>query len=308
MYCFSGRACFIFFLFFLSHPIVFAESRFALLIANTNYQENVGVLQNPQKDIDIIAQTLDKLGFEVTKVRNAGLKDFGKALSLHIAKVRKSSDQGAVISFFYYSGHGAADMTTKINYLIPVDVTDPSTNLLWGESINLQANVISALRAQAPLANHYVVIDACRNELKLMDQTKAVLVEGKAFLPSTHANGMLIAYTTEENRTTPDNGMYAQALASALLVKEDEIVVVFRNVQLEMQKKTGQSPFAVANNIPRTYFAKNGEENKDVAQPMAGPGSSLAFSEIIDKKCPEITVTDYSVFPSTSRIERRCIN
>ena len=39
----------------------------------------------------------------------------------HIQAVRREGE--GTISFVYYSGHGAADPDTKINYLIPVDVT-----------------------------------------------------------------------------------------------------------------------------------------------------------------------------------------
>jgi len=55
---------------------------------------------------------------------------------------------------------------TKINYLIPVDVANADDEELWNYSINLNT-LVENLRAQAPGATHYVVFDACRNELNL---------------------------------------------------------------------------------------------------------------------------------------------
>src|SRR5262249_27566368 len=65
-----------------------------------------------------------------------------------------------------YSGHGAANPDTQINYLIPVDVADPNDSNLWYQSFQ-QNDLIDKLSKQAPNATHYVVFDACRNELNL---------------------------------------------------------------------------------------------------------------------------------------------
>ena len=40
--------------------------------------------------------------------------------------VRRLNSAGAgAIGFIYYSGHGAAEKDTNINYLIPVDAKEP---------------------------------------------------------------------------------------------------------------------------------------------------------------------------------------
>ena len=70
------------------------------------------------------------------------------------------------LSFFYYSGHGVANPETQINYLIPVDVSDADDDKVWFESFQ-QNTIIDLLSKQASNATHYVVFDACRNELQL---------------------------------------------------------------------------------------------------------------------------------------------
>src|SRR5262249_1148452 len=141
-----------------------AEKRFALLIGNQNYNAKVGPLKNPLDDIALMGAALDKLGFMVTLIEDADYRTIDTAIKRPVAALRR--EVPGAIGFLYYSGHGAADPDTKINYLIPVDVSNADDEELWYYSLNLNT-VVESLRAQAPDATHYVVFDACRNELNL---------------------------------------------------------------------------------------------------------------------------------------------
>jgi len=149
-----------------------AEERIALLVGNQAYKEGVGPLRNPHNDVTLVANALDKLGFKVTIVKDAGYKSIDTALKTHIQQVRRAGKD--TISFFYYSGHGASDPETRINYLIPVDVESADDANLWTNSFELN-DIVSKLREQAPEATHYVVFDACRDELRLVRQGKKAL-------------------------------------------------------------------------------------------------------------------------------------
>jgi hypothetical protein len=300
-------------------PLLFAVApawafeRYALLIANEKYPPEIGVLRFPSQDISVLEKSLVALGFKVTKVSNVGYKEFNKALREHINRVNATLPNAAEPpeSFLYYAGHGASDSVTKTNYLIPVDVTDASADSLWDGSINLQQNVLEALKKLAPRAHHYVVIDACRNELKLRNKERALTVAGKAFVAPAPVTGMLIAYATDENQTTPDDGLYAKALAKALLVEEDDIVVVFRKVQMEIQNVARRFPYAIAIGLPQTYFARRYSMEPHENKPMVGPTSIFRQSNVESKidalLCPEITIMDYSQYPPKSKVERRCL-
>src|ERR1700730_1035617 len=141
-----------------------AEVRIALLIGNQSYNDKVGPLKNPHNDITLIDEALQKLGFKTTLVKDAGYKEIDTAIKRHIQSVRREG-QGAV-GLVYYSGHGAADPDTNLNYLIPVDVANADDDDLWTTSRTLKG-FVESLRAQASEATHYVLFVACRNELKL---------------------------------------------------------------------------------------------------------------------------------------------
>ena len=158
-----------------------AEERIALLIGNQGYKEGVGPLRNPYNDVTLIAGTLNRLGFKVTIVKDAGYKSLDTALKPHIQQVRRAGMD--TISFFYYSGHGASDPETRINYLVPSTSRVPTMQISAG-SIELN-DIVSKLRDQAPEATHYVVFDACRDELRLIRQGKKALGTEKGFTPST---------------------------------------------------------------------------------------------------------------------------
>jgi len=166
-----------------------AEKRFALLIGNQAYGAKIGALKNPHADIALVAEALRSLAFKVTEIKDADYKAVDIGIKRHIQTVRREGE--GTISLLYYSGHGAADPDTKINYLIPVDVTSADDESLWISSLNLN-NVIENLREQAPAATHYVVFDACRNELNLTRKGQKALSE-KGFVPLAFTPGVMIA-------------------------------------------------------------------------------------------------------------------
>ena len=70
----------------------------------------------------------------MTEIKDADYKAVDTAIKRHIQAVRREGE--GTISFVYYSGHGAADPDTKINYLIPVDVTSAEDQSLWITSLS----------------------------------------------------------------------------------------------------------------------------------------------------------------------------
>ena len=233
-----------------------AEQRIALLVGNQAYKENVGPLRNPHNDVALIEGALDKLGFKVTIIKDAGYKSIDTALKTHIQQVRRAGKD--TISFFYYSGHGASDPETRINYLIPVDVESADDANLWTNSFELN-DIVSKLREQAPEATHYVVFDACRDELRLTRQGKKALGAEKSFTPVSTVTGVMIAYATAPGRTASDVGQqagpYASALADELPKPGVEAVTMFRNVQLRVKQTIGQDPWLSFPTLPAVYLA-----------------------------------------------------
>jgi uncharacterized caspase-like protein len=234
-----------------------AEARIALLIGNQRYSAKVGPLNNPHSDVLLVGAALKAVGFTVTEVNDADYRTTDAAIKRHIAAVRREG-QGT-ISFVYYSGHGAADPDTKINYLIPVDVASADDDELWNYSINLNT-LVENLRAQAPGATHYVVFDACRNELNLTRRGQKALTE-KGFVPMAYTPGVMVAYATAPGRTASDTGTgggtYAKALADEIVKPGVDSMLVFSRVARRVQHEIGQDPFLSASTMPEIYLAGN---------------------------------------------------
>src|SRR5215471_661355 len=230
--------------------------RLALLIGNSGYTQKVGPLKNPRNDVFLVGEALKNLGFNVTILQDADYRSMDTAIKRYVSDVR-SAGKGA-ISFFYYSGHGVANPETQINYLIPVDLSDPGDANIWYQSLQ-QNDVIDKLSKQAPNATHYVVFDACRNELNLsVAGTKSIGAE-KGFVPVQQTAGLLIAYATAPNKAASDlgegAGPYAKALAEELVKPGVEAVTMFRNVQIRVKESIGQDPWLSFPSLPSVYLA-----------------------------------------------------
>src|SRR5262245_59671750 len=129
------RTAYILFLLIFLPSSALAEARLALLIGNQNYNGKVGPLKNPQNDIALVGTALRSLGFKVTELKDADYRAMDTAINRHIQNVRREGS--GTLSVLYYSGHGAANPDTKINYLIPIDVANADDDDLWTNSLNL---------------------------------------------------------------------------------------------------------------------------------------------------------------------------
>jgi uncharacterized caspase-like protein len=232
-----------------------AAERLALLIGNQSYNAKVGPLENPHNDVALIGGALRRLNFKVTEIKDADYGTIDKAINRHIQNVRREGND--TISLVYYAGHGAANPDTRINYLIPVDVADADHDELWANSINLN-RIVESLREQAPAATHYVVFDACRNELNLTRKGKRALAD-RGFVPIAYTPGVMIAYSTAPGQTATDAGVgagiYAKALAEEIVKPGLEAVTMFRRVALRVNREIGQDPWMETSTLPEVYFA-----------------------------------------------------
>jgi hypothetical protein len=237
-----------------------AEQRLALLIGNQAYAEVVGPLKNPHNDVVLIKSALLRVGFaekDIEVVRDVDRITMLQAFDTFAAKVRRAGPDA--ISFFYYSGHGAAN-DRRENFLIPQDVSELTYTGFWYRSVALR-ELIDRLSTEAPEAKHFVVFDACRNTLKLRELGSRALVQPKGFVPVGNIpGGMLIAFATAEGELASDlgdsAGPYASALAEEIVKPAVEAVTVFRNVQIRVSRQTRQRPWTQNSPIGETYFAE----------------------------------------------------
>ncbi|MGP0088953.1 MAG: SUMF1/EgtB/PvdO family nonheme iron enzyme [Xanthobacteraceae bacterium] len=208
-----------------------AEKRVALVIGNKDYRSGVGPLANTLNDIRIVGDALKSVGFDVLPpVQNATRTDMLRAIYEFASKLKAAGPDA--VGFLYYSGHGIA--SAGENYLIPVDIDEPSTVLLSIQGVK-QSEVLAILRNDAPNAAHYLVLDACRNTLRGARGAKG-------FVPVGQQNGVLVAFSTEPGKTALDTGQgsgpYAAALAAELVKPGQNDLLMFHNVRVDVMDKT----------------------------------------------------------------------
>ncbi len=193
----------------------FAQSRkVAVLVGVGKYptRSRIGELKYPPRDVDLLAQVLEKQGYTVVAlkdgeatreaVRNT-LKDVGEVLERR---------EGTLV--FYFSGHGwevedktASGLTIKRNLLATVDA---GSDNLAGSGLPVD-EVIE--RLQATRAKRRVIwIDACRNE-------PGRSVASRTFGTLDKAEGTRVLFATRPGRVSYENDQLQQGVFSHFLVR-----------------------------------------------------------------------------------------
>jgi uncharacterized caspase-like protein len=260
---------------FASCTMAQEPARFALLIGNQSYKADVGPLTNPQNDVALLERALTSIGFKVTTVKDVGFASLYQAVNAHVRRLQ-AAGPGAV-GFLYYSGHGAANEDNGADYLIPVDVSSVDSGELWDSSIRL-GDITSKLKAEAGNATHFVVVDACRNKLRLRKASSKALMQAKGFRPVQGESGMLIAFATAEGELSSDEGNgagpYSRVLAEEIVRPNTEAVAVFRHVQVRVRQAIGQEPWLGFNALGEVFLA--GLTPPSVSSSSAAPSASDA--------------------------------
>ena len=197
-------------------------------------------------------------------------------------KLRDAGD--SAIGFFYYSGHGVANPETRANYLIPIDVRSIADKDIWLYAFE-QNTIIDRLSAIAANATHFVVFDACRDELITPASRAKSARQSKGFVPIATKAGLLVAYSTAPGATASDEGAgggpYARILAEELAKPGIEAVAMFRRVQLRVRARIQQDPWLSFPALPEIYLAGRppADGAPDNAAASAGPVTKMEDHE-----------------------------
>jgi uncharacterized protein (TIGR02145 family) len=204
------------------------QKRIALVIGNATYKYG-NSLKNPVNDAELMARTLQSLGFKVTKKTNATRKDIQNAI-IDFCKNLKTCD----VALFYYAGHGI--QVDGINYIIPVDSKIDDPLAVQFEALKVD-NIVSQFEYYPNHAN-IVILDACR-ENPFLSWVRGTM---NSFVPPNAPRGTIIAYATGSGSTAYDgtstsNGVYTGILAKQMLVPQ-RIEDVFINTRNEVYTAT----------------------------------------------------------------------
>lgn len=231
----------------LSSHSALAESkqvRLALVIGNSAYANPDEGLPGASADSKDIVDALEKHQFFVRAEANLSRQEMMNAVQQFKEKLAAAGSN--TIGFFYYAGHGGADRGNSDNFLLPVDaeVKDVATG---GLSVRwIQTELQQLNRSADHPAAVVVVIDACRT-LGARGAKQTSGSQGRPVIsPMTKVGepeqGFLFAFSTSKNQTASDKGHYAHELITQMSRKGLTLEGVFKEVQHEVYRKTGQFP------------------------------------------------------------------
>jgi len=232
------RFLFAIFIALLASAGVAHATRIALVIGNSSY-EAVPPLPNPVRDADAIAESLKRLGFEVSVGR-----DTRKAtLEGLLADFSEKAAQ-AEMAVVFYAGHGIE--VGGENYLIPVDAKLKSDTRIKFEAVSL-SDILSAIEGGNGIK--LVLLDACRNNPFIASMEGRTRSIGRGLAKVEAADGIYISYSAAAGTTASDgegnHSPYTEALLSTIEEPGLELNFLFRKVARFVKQKTNgaQTPF-----------------------------------------------------------------
>jgi len=228
------------------------EKRYALVIGNSNYNKELGILKNPVNDATDVATELRKSNFEVQLITNCTYIQLREAMrKFHEKLTNGPMDQ--TVGLFYYAGHGVQYQDE--NYLVPVDADVKYEDDIARMCFPVQRMVLANMERSNSRMN-IVILDACRNNP--FPATSRSVSAGLGEMK--RARGSFIAYATSPGSVASDgtgrNGLYTQELIKALRKPNLTIEQVFKDVRMNVLRLSGDKQYTwdSSNIIGEFYF------------------------------------------------------
>jgi hypothetical protein len=198
----------------------------ALLIANGDYA-HFGKLPNPVSDARLLAQSLQKVGFQVTLLENQPREGMMDALQSFQDRLRATRG----IALFHYGGHGV--QVNGKNYLIPIDADIPDERKVSTRAVDLE-EVMTTLDASGSQAN-VVVLDACRDNPLPVTSTRSAS-RGLSVIQTQPKNSLII-YAAKAGQKAED-GLFTPTLATILTEPGLSLSQIMMKVRREVTEKS----------------------------------------------------------------------
>ena len=221
--------CYILFMFTVA--IAFTqEAKNALLIANSDYPDEIGDLPKPIPEAEALKAALESIGFEVTMVTNADKETMVETLQHFKEKTEKVGG----IAFFHYGGH--AVQVNGINYLLPALTKIENESKVRFRCVELD-EVMQSMRGKSNI----VILDSCRNNP--FGNSRGAVTRGLAVVSAS--KNSIISYAADAGQEAKD-GIFTPLLTNLITQKDKTIDDVLKEVRKEVLEKTNgeQSPAA----------------------------------------------------------------
>jgi hypothetical protein len=229
------------------------EKRYALVIGNSAYPKDIGMLRNPINDATDMAAELKNSHFEVQLITNATYGQIRAALMRFKEKL-DGGEPEKTVGLFYYAGHGL--QFEDENFLIPIDAAVQFEDDIPRYCFPIQRMVLGNMENSNTRMN-IVILDACRNN-PFPSLTRSLGDSGLGEMK--RAKGSFVAYATAPGSVAADgngrNGLYTQELLKALKKPGLTIEQVFKEVRMNVlrQSDNRQNTWDSSNIIGEFHF------------------------------------------------------
>ncbi len=228
--------------------------RTALIIGNADYL-HLPSLTNPRNDAEDIASALKKLGFNITLLIDANLRNMNKAVN----DFGQTLNTKKGVGLFYYAGHGV--QIEGENYMIPSNVqVETQTDVKYS---SLQLAKIMDVMGNSRDGLNIVILDACRDNPLPAGQRS--ISRGLARVDGTH--GSFISFATGPGQTAADgsgkNGVYTNHLLRHISSPNTPFEQLFKRVARDVEKETHgkQIPWFSSSFTGDFYFSPSKRSN-----------------------------------------------
>ncbi|WP_421875112.1 caspase family protein [Pacificispira sp.] len=209
-----------------------AETRMALVIGNGNYA--TAPLQNPPNDARLVGDTLESLGFTVSRHSDLDQRALKRAVLDYGEALAEAGPD--TINVIYYAGHGV--QIQGRNYLIPVKAQIEHERDVPIEAVAADEILQSIAYAETQL--NIVILDACRNNPYARSFRSSETGLARMDAP----RGTLLAYSTAPGSVAADGtgrySPYARALARAMNLPGLPIEEVFKRARIDVMEHTAE--------------------------------------------------------------------
>lgn len=210
----------------------YPEKRIALVIGNTNYDSNPGILPNAHNDARDVSQRLLELGFDVVTRYDANLDQMKSDIDKFFYDARRYK-----VVLFYFAGHGGSydgeDYITSIDY-------DGGL-----ESIKNEFSIAQLMKEKSsPDYEMIFIIDACRTPKTAQQRTPPIRPErSDVLIQSTSSNNLAYDNFSDGDYNSPFAAEFIDKIGSV----NTNVARIFLDIREAVGGKTNgsQNPIMV---------------------------------------------------------------
>ncbi|MGE9009205.1 tetratricopeptide repeat protein [Leptospira interrogans] len=223
--------------------------RIALVIGNSKY-ESFDSLANPKRDAALVADALEKSGFQNVRL----LTDASRETLAAALQAFSNDSKNANWAVIYFAGHGIE--LDGSNYLVPVDAKFETDADIPKESVALD-QILNAVSSADKM--RLVVLDACRENPFAEKKSLSV---GRGLARIEPESGTLVAFATKHGHLATDGAGENSPFTTSLIRRMDapglEIAQLFRMVHDDVYTSTGkkQEPFTYGQLSAQGFYFK----------------------------------------------------